>query len=707
MRDLAAERQRIADVGLVKLARIAVPGIGRPGDRTWRAGVADHLDRADAGIGPVALPRQQVVIERVVRDPRGDHDDRVAAEPRRGAGVDAFGLDATRMQRRNAGVQRDLHAVFDQPAMDRPLFERVQRPVRDIGRGGDKGDAAAGLGQQLGHHPAHVIMVIVEDHHRALRQAPGHDVVRREDRHRRIGGHRHDMLTRDAIGAPMRPGRDADILEAEVEDLLRAQTAVEIGLDVRALAQLIGAVIRDPAPGRQPGQLALARDAATKLGAGLGERHVIAAQGERAGSFQPGRPRADDQHVAAVALRVHLLGVPTLAPFFHEGRVLRAAADAHRHVAGDADVAADAFADVLDPAFLDLLRQEGIGDRGPGAADEIEHTLPHQPRHHIGRGEAADADDGARGQLANAGHQHLLRRLFLEARGARAILPGALRQIPQVGQIGVHLDELAQLGVREAKRADVLVKAHPQRQPHRVADRVAHVGDHLVHEPRPVLERAAVFVRPLVRRTRQEMLEDAEAMRAVQADQIETRQFRALGRVHEPAAQVPDIGLVHRARLHRVVGEGANGQRRRGKRHFLGIKVRPVDAGIGKLDARERAARLHRVRHPVQRRNIGIVPQPQLDEGGDFRGVVHLGLLGEDHTPAALGLDPAHRCGGRGVAIAAAIAMRNLIEAVLRGQGPDLRGLEQDVIGWVSHVVSLPAAGLAGMRGRSGAAAPK
>ena len=60
----------------------------------------------------------------------------------------------------------------------------------------------------------------------------------------------------------------------------------------------------------------------------------------------------------------------------------------------DADVAADAFADVVDAALLDLLRQEGIGDRGPRGADHVEHAAPDLRDHGVGRGEAADADHG-------------------------------------------------------------------------------------------------------------------------------------------------------------------------------------------------------------------------------------------------------------------------------------------------------------------------
>ncbi len=161
----------------------------------------------------------------------------------------------------------------------------------------------------------------------------------------------------------------------------------------------------------------------------------------------------------------------------------------------------------------------------------------------------------------------------------------------QVRQIAIHVDEFAHFGVGKAEIADGLVERDAQRQRHRVADRVAHVRDDLAGKARAVLEAAAVFVGALVGGAAEEMLEDAEAMRAVEADQIETRDTRSLGGVDEPAPQVSDVGLVHRAGLHRIVGEGADRQGGRRQRHLLGVEVRAVDAGIGELDAGQRAVR--------------------------------------------------------------------------------------------------------------------
>ena len=64
----------------------------------------------------------------------------------------------------------------------------------------------------------------------------------------------------------------------------------------------------------------------------------------------------------------------------------------------DADVAPGDAARVLpelgylDAVLVDLPGQEGIGDGRPRGADEVEDALLHLAHHHVGRGEAADAD---------------------------------------------------------------------------------------------------------------------------------------------------------------------------------------------------------------------------------------------------------------------------------------------------------------------------
>ncbi len=175
-------------------------------------------------------------------------------------------------------------------------------------------------------------------------------------------------------------------------------------------------------------------------------------------------------------------------------------------------------------------------------------------------------------------------------------------------------------------------------------------------------------------------------MRAIEVDQIEPGFLGTLGSVHEPAAQVADFFLGQCAGLDRIIGKGADGLGRHGQRHFLGVKVRAVHPGIGQLDARQRPVGFHLFRHLAQLRNVLVFPQAQLDERCDFRSVMHLALFGENHRPAALGLDPAHGCRRRGVTIPAAIAVRHLVEPVLCGMRANLDRLEQNIIPGIAHL---------------------
>ena len=118
--------------------------------------------------------------------------------------------------------------------------------------------------------------------------------------------------------------------------------------------------------------------------------------------------------------------------------------------------------------------------------------------------------------------------------------PRAMRQIPQIGQIAVHLDEIAHFGVGKAQRSG-LVQRQAQGDRHFALGLLARVLDHLAQKPRAVFQAAAVFIGALIGGAAQEMLKDAKAMRAVKADQVKPRLLAAAKGVAEPAAQVRDI----------------------------------------------------------------------------------------------------------------------------------------------------------------------
>jgi len=103
--------------------------------------------------------------------------------------------------------------------------------------------------------------------------------------------------------------------------------------------------------------------------------------------------------------------------------------------ARDADVAADALADVLLASLVDLARQERVGDRGPRGADEIEHPTPDLTHHGVGGGEAADADHGFAGELLHELDDRLVAPLGRESRRGTVGRRGVELDVPEVRQI--------------------------------------------------------------------------------------------------------------------------------------------------------------------------------------------------------------------------------------------------------------------------------
>ena len=186
--------------------------------------------------------------------------------------------------------------------------------------------------------------------------------------------------------------------------------------------------------------------------------------------------------------------MPAAAPLLPHRRVLGTADRRHRPVAGDADVAADALADVLHAAFFDLPWQERIGDRRPGGPDQVEHPLANQAHHRVGRRQPADADDRLRREGFQAAEVPLLPRLAAEARGERVVLPHADHHVPDVGQLADQREQLLDLAALDAFGADQLVHDDPAGDGGPAVDLGERVLEHLAQEPRAVGEAAAVLV---------------------------------------------------------------------------------------------------------------------------------------------------------------------------------------------------------------------
>src|SRR6267142_4059375 len=143
----------------------------------------------------------------------------------------------------------------------------------------------------------------------------------------------------------------------------------------------------------------------------------ISASAQESCTLEPGRTRTDYKERVLSGSRRYDFRVPALSPLFTHGGILRAPDRCHSVVARHADIASDAFANVVDVSVLDLFGQEGVGDGGAGSPDHVEDPASNLRHHGIRRRKAAHADHGLGGQLLDESHELFLIPFLREARG--------------------------------------------------------------------------------------------------------------------------------------------------------------------------------------------------------------------------------------------------------------------------------------------------
>ena len=176
----------------------------------------------------------------------------------------------------------------------------------------------------------------------------------------------------------------------------------------------------------------------------------------------------------------------------------------------------------------------------------------------------------------------------------------------------------------------------------------------------------------------QEVHRERQVVRGVHVHDVEAGTLGPQGCVAMPAAIIADVAQRHRACLLRI----AVLQRlmRRSDRHLARIQIRSRRTVVRQLDRCERTVRVHLLAHQRQRGNVAIVPEPRFDVRREVAGRMNLALFGAYDGPAALGFRSAHRCVCFRHGVTHAVAVRDLEEAVLRGDRTDTDGLEQDVV---------------------------
>src|SRR5919106_1695507 len=705
---LPLERQRRLRIVRVDLARQPVAREDAVGDEARRLAVPDPVEGRDAlrAQGVHADLVLELAVERLVRAALRHEDDRVGLELVlvRLVVVDVARDDAALLEPRRHVVRDDLHAELVQ---DPVLVRRLEREVhvwRDVPEVRHERDLLALVGELLRERDAHEVAVVVEDEHALAgrRLALGHDLLRRElPREARVRARDRVVRTAvQAVGCPVAAGGDDDDLGAVLLYARRVEPRVGDELDVLQLVDLDLAVVdhagplaqagelRDPA--HDPAHVVLRLDEVDAAHPALAEHH---------GALHPGRAGADDEHVVVGVLgRFELLRVPAAPVLLARGRVLRA--DERRAAdlpARDADVGADALADVVQAPLVDLLRQGGVRDGRAAGRDDVERARFERLDHQVGVREAPHAEHRL---LRDALHRLLPGEQparLVEARRRRVLAPlGDARDVdvPDVHDVVTELDEREAVALElRAGLAHEHVRGHADADGAVVPDRLADLLDRLAPEAGAVLERAAVLVRAAVVVRRQELLRQV-GVRAVDVDDVEAGFPRALRGLDVEALHLADVVSVHLLRVREVleVARDLRGRARDAARLHAGR----VGAAVPELGRREGAVLVEHVAHEREVLDVVVVPEPRGHAVRVVRLRVDRAVLGADGGVAALGLHrPEVRLAERLLG-PEPVAVGDLVEAVLHRLRSDLDGLEEDVVPWVARhagCLLLPRAG--------------
>ena len=413
----------------------------------------------------------------------------------------------------------------------------------------------------------------------------------------------------------------------------------------------------------------------------------IAALHQHAGALGARRAGADHQYgVLGGALR-EFLRVPAAAIFLAGGGVLRAN---HRRPADfparNAYIAADADADVVVAAFLDLLRQPGIGDRGARRADDVGDALGDDLGHLLRVGETADPEHGFLGHLFDESGPGNLVALLVESGRPGVLAPlgdVAHVHVPQIDQRVGQGDELhAVILDLDAGVAVERIDGEAGGDGRVVAHGAADFFQGLEPEARAIFQRAAVFVLALVVIGR-EKLQRQVGVRTVDVDDIEAGIAGAQCGVHVVLLDHGDVVQVHFL----AVGEGlelggvlARSARRRARFH-----ARCMRGAVPKLHSGEGAEFMDVVGHGAQIAHIPGVPDARRQAVRVVRFGMNRAIFGIDSGPAALGLQRAMRRLEPGLVGTGADAMRHLVEPVAQRFGTDFDRLKQNVVFWVAR----------------------
>src|SRR5258708_16765387 len=200
-------------------------------------------------------------------------------------------------------------------------------------------------------------------------------------------GNRSEMGA-PAVAAPVRAGGDDDAVGPIAENLIGGHVAdPEVALHRFLQLGELDLPVRDHAPPFvQTGQGRHGLPMAAQLLVRFAKVNHVAALAQNARALHARGAAAYHQHGTGLRGFREFLGMPAAAVFLADGDVLSAHDLAALLELGDTDVAADALADIPDPAFRSFGRLEGMCDRSTVASMDVQQAVMCRYDHVVANG---------------------------------------------------------------------------------------------------------------------------------------------------------------------------------------------------------------------------------------------------------------------------------------------------------------------------------
>ncbi len=215
-------------------------------------------------------------------------------------------------------------------------------------------------------------MIVVVDENFARRQLTIHQIVRRKNISVAWNGAR--VLPPHAIAPPGCARGKNHMRRTRLENILGGHWAGGIEINIWSFVDLCQTPIHHAPPFAEAGERRLKRHTPARFAFCICQDDVIPALTKRPRGFQTRRSCADDQNFICGFFRRDDFRMPAASPFLAHAWVLRTADGNVARVACDADITADALADVFEAVFFYFVGQERVSDAGTRRANEVHNS---------------------------------------------------------------------------------------------------------------------------------------------------------------------------------------------------------------------------------------------------------------------------------------------------------------------------------------------